>query len=376
MSMSKRNHSVTIDIGSSRVVGSWVSKDNNKLRILHTCYKDIPFQETLSTDRYTELMFQTLNDCLDDLVRVIDNNRPTSVLCTLSSIMYDSELKSTNRTFKEETRITRAHIDALHNDNLAGDSDGSMILDHATIRIMLNGYPTTNPIGKYAHVINASTYMSHGDGLIFDKIRTAIRSRFHSVEPTIHSFSFAVFTILRDIMHEENFIALDFGGEITDIVVVRGTVMDKTISIPFGRNVILRQMMKSMNVSMQIAESTLRLYNEGNLEQSKQSQVSEALASCKQRWDTLFLGTLENVTLVSLLPQTVHVMAEQYVMPIISSYIESDRYGKYVFVAEPFKVHRLNADALQSLYTVAKKDIRVEPVVVISAMFSDRIEMT
>lgn len=375
---SHKSHShdffITLDIGSSRVVGALVKKKIGvKPEILFVSYQEMPFQEVFDVKRFSQTVVGAIDACLKELGRKFSSPVPTRVLCTLSAIMYEASLHVQHKPLSAETKITSEILRPLDLDAAPSLPEGRSPLEHATIQIKLNGYPVARPVGQSAHQIETVTYMSNVGSELLKSIREIVLRHFHGVTVGMHSFSFIAFTVLREIIHEENFVFLDFGGEITDIIIVRRGVLDKTISIPFGKNIILREIMSTLRVSCEIAQSSLNLYHEGKLSSGAIEGTQKALDACRQRWDTLFLGTLEHVTLDSLLPQDVYVLAHASMMPITTLYLEAERYNRYVFVGQPFRVHEINDKTLHTFCTAPDQSTFPDPFVVISSLFSDTL---
>jgi len=369
LNRSSAKFSIAIDVGSSRVVGALVRKaGGQKPEIWYTSYADIAFQEQLEIFRYGENILSALENCLKDLGRHLDGMLPTEAIVTLSSLLYEGKLSAQSKVFTEDTRVTKALLQSV-----AGPAEKPVTeatLEDAIIQVRLNGYPTANPIGQSARTIDTVSYVSVGDPLVQKRIRETVAHAFRTATVRIHSFSFVAFAVLRNLILQENFVCIDFGGEITDIIVVKRGVLEKTISVPFGKNHILREVMRSMHVSYDIAASSLKLFHEGNLHQTVREQIQQALEVGHQRWDTLFIGTLEHVTLDSLLPQDVYILGNPALVPIIISYVQAERYNRYVFVGQPFRAHELSNTMLQSICSAKSQSTVLDPFVVISSVFS------
>ncbi|MFA6006123.1 MAG: hypothetical protein WC764_00090 [Candidatus Paceibacterota bacterium] len=369
--MSRENF-IVVDIGSSRVVGALIEKEADKPKIVYASYKEIPFKETVEPARYQSLVVSVLRDCLNDLTHHLNGVKPRRALCTLSSIMCDVSLATRMEKYQSETLITKKIIESNDNEQTSIDKT-KKILDHALIQIKLNGYPTTNPVGKTAHSLEMTIYTSTVDTELIKQLTDEIGKGFHGIDILSHSTSFVIFTVLRNMIHDDNFVCVDFGGEITDIIISKRGVLEKTISIPFGKNMILREIIKTMNVSLEIAESSLHLYHTNKLSSEFIDPLKQVLDACNQRWNTLFLGALEHVTLDSLLPQDVYLLAHPSVAPIISNYLESGKYDRYVFVGQKFRVHEIADKTLRSFCDSKDQSAFIDPTVVISALFSDTL---
>ncbi len=370
----KTDFFITVDIGSSRVVGAVVKKEaNSKPEILYTSYKEVAFQSSLDIARYSTLVVASLDACLSDLQSHAQISRPTRALCTISSLIYEPTISLKEEQFSTETKITPDVLRELAGVVTTPQNKDVVSVEQTVMQIKLNGYPTANPLGRYAHWAQAAVYISVADKALVSKIQETVAKYFHGVKTEIHPFSFSAFTVIRDIVQDQNFICMDFGGEITDIVVAKNGILEKTISVPFGKNSILRELMDSMGVSIEVAESSLVLYNQEKLDTTLRDTVAKAIEVSREHWNTLFLGTLEHITLDLLLPRDMYVLSHQTVAPIIASFVQSKKYDRYVFVGQPFLMHQITDVTLAPFCITKAVSTAPDPFVMISSLFSAKL---
>lgn len=363
---------IAIDVGSSRIVGALIEKTSTKPKLHAVSYHDLPFQSTLSQERYTRDTGSILRRCADSLNKELKGKRYTAVHCTLSSLLYEPRLSFKKSVFEHDTLIEKQHVDTLIQSNVK-TVPGT--LEHTVMQYKVNGYPTMHPIGKIGRTIEAALYESTGDTETIQLLTDNLKTGFPDVPISFHSFSLSAWAVIRNIMHDPHFIFMDFGGEITDMVISKSGVLEKTVSIPFGKNSIMRELMKETGVSREIAESLIRMHAAGTLSPQYKNGVERALASCRQHWDTLFLGTLEHGTLDVLLPQDLYLLSNPILMPIVRGYLENTACDRYVFIGKPFKIHEIRNTTLLPFCTIKEGLETPDPFMVISSLFFDTLQL-
>lgn len=366
---------LTLDIGSSRIVGSLVKKTpDGKPDILHVVYKEVAFQSEPDATRFAALIAKSLESCLTEIKLSAKGHSPDKICCTLSSLVYEPHISVQSKDFPSDTTVTAEHMKSLVSPAPSDGKPGTVLVNRTVMRVKVNGYPTASPVGKSARRVETAVYSSMADATFLESVKKTIGAHFDTARLEIYPFSFCAFSVVRDIVQDQDFVCLDFGGEITDLIIVKDDIIVKTISILFGKNTILRGLMKKMGVSLEVAESSIAMYNQGTLAPESSEAIKQSLFESKEKWDGLFLSTLESITLDLLLPHDIYLLSHDSMAKIVGSFIKNERYNKYVFVGQPFVAHQITDKTLSPFCTSSNLSTLRDPFVMISSLFSDKIK--
>src|SRR3989338_6809348 len=115
-------------------------------------------------------------------------------------------------------------------------------IEFKNIKTMLNGYETTQPLDQKGKELEMTIFISISPEVVLKKIEKIIQMHFYHKEIQFFSSVMATFVVVRDVYaHNENFLLIDIGGEVTDIFMVKKNVLRESISFPLGLNFIIRR---------------------------------------------------------------------------------------------------------------------------------------
>lgn len=146
----------------------------------------------------------------------------------------------------EDVRITDAMIGRLGQDALEGVSkeERATMYEATTIRVMLNGYPTADPVGKSAREIELTALMSGCDQGIKGAAQTAIEALFPGIPIIWRSFTRAIISLFGEISPYGQYVAIDMCPDATRVISYRFGVLEER-TVPEGVATILARLAKA-----------------------------------------------------------------------------------------------------------------------------------
>ena len=126
---------------------------------------------------------------------------------------------------------------------LSGDStESSKIIEKKIIEAKLNGYKMTEIYGKKAKDIELAFFVTLAPEYVLKEVKDAGRKYFNFRSSNFHSFALSSFSAIREIYSDkENFMFIDVHGELTDLSVIKDSVLVENFSFPEGKT-FLREM--------------------------------------------------------------------------------------------------------------------------------------
>jgi hypothetical protein len=247
------------------------------------------------------------------------------------------------------------------------------ILEQKIINVMLNGYPTNDPIKKKAETLDMTVFTSFARKSSADSIRDIIDANFHVKDISIHSQSLVSFTVISDTWHEmTQYIIADVTSQLTELVAVRKGTLSEAYSFPKGKQFLVTAIAEKLKVSTEVAESLLRMKNEGKIEEELDKKLVEALDSAKKEWRKCFSDALLVISASSSLPNNFFLFAPKDVVRIFSDYITGEEYQQFSFAEGKFEVKNVSVTDLLP-YCKIENGATADLSLMIGAIFNAKI---
>lgn len=386
--LGKKNKNLVaiIDIGSSRVSAAlW---DNTKKaadgshNFLFQKSHELFFPSGISFERFLGQISRHLEELVQEMVKF---DRPSRVVCFLSSPLFISQTKIINLKNEEPVKITKQLVQNLINieaqkflekPNLLlseTDENKNELLENLIMQIKLNGYETKDPYGQNAERLEIAQHLSAASSLVLNKIRSVLSPLAISKDISFHSFSFAAFTIFRELaFDQESFVLIDVSGELTDIISLYQGVLMETVSFPVGKNTLLRKIAENSNSSYQEALSALKIYQSKTASPKLSSRIDFSLNQIKANWLSSFKKALEIIIESSFLPEVVYVIGDEASDKFFVDFIKKENLLPYTLSTKNLAVEFIEKDLLKK-WQGEKKTGTINTFLLVETLFCDKI---
>lgn len=147
----------------------------------------------------------------------------------------DTQISYASEEFDTETGIRDSHIAALAKKSLdqRGISDAASIVEASVIQVLLNGYPTAEPVGKKAHRVGVDSLISTWKTDVRSTVEAAIRETFPIAKISWRSAVRAFMTLARESHIEKDILMIDMGVDDTHLVAFNDNALEQLV-IPEG----------------------------------------------------------------------------------------------------------------------------------------------
>jgi cell division ATPase FtsA len=322
-----------VNIGNSFVIASLVLfEKNQKPNILYT--KNIPI--TLEKKPKTEsIEHLTLNYVENAILKVIKENpntehrHPSRILCTLSSPWFFSKNKKIEIENKNSFFITDNFIkDVLEKESNGYkeefDSSSVEVIEKTIIDTKVNGYEITNPIGMKTQNVQFNMYLSIAPLDFIKKLENRLYLHTHIKKEHImyHTLPLVFKEAISLVFRENSYSYVDISGEVTDITVVSDHLISYNLSLPFGRNTIIRQIAKELNCPYEVAISMLHTYQDNMLDEKTSSQIKEILERLQKEYYIYLDDALNIDDLKIKIPDKIFINTEDDTSNIFEKFIK------------------------------------------------------
>ncbi len=326
--------SLLVDIGSGSVAVAFALFKVGQLPKILSSIR-LPFTVTEKPD--AENLLQNMSGALDQLLEetIISGFHPSSILITFSSPWFVSKTKHINIAETTPFLITENFLQSISakeeqafSDELKGDTgqDSFEVVEKSIIHTKINGYTLDSSIGRQTNVFDAFLYLSLVPKHVIDRMSDIIFKHTHVTKDRfiIHTFPLVSFSVIRDVFNTtSDFLIMDVTREVTDLTLVRDNILMQTVSFPYGGNSIVRAVAKAFNVTPEIAESTLRIYNSNKAEDAVVTKMQEVLAGLEKEWAGYFGEAIARFSEKQAVPVKLYVTSDNDVEPLFAGFLKS-----------------------------------------------------
>lgn len=352
--------SLVFYIGNGIVKAGIVVHEKGKTpRIISTLVRELPHFDERDREHlekrilfeFGELVREFKSDNIKELGNKNFNIKIENAFVLVSSPWYISETSVVKMREQKPFTITDTLLSNARENIVKAYRDAHQvdvtILEQKIINVMLNGYPTNDPLKKKAETLDMTIFTSFARKSSVDQIRDIIDTNFHAKDIFIHSQSLVSFTVISDTWHElTQYIIADVTSQLTELVAVRKGTLSEAYSFPKGKQFLIKTIADSLRVSSEVAESLLHMKNDGKIEEELDKKLTDALQIAKKDWLKSFSDSLVVMSASSSLPSTFFLFAPKDVVHIFSEYITNEEYQQFSFAEGKFQVKNIGVPDL------------------------------
>ncbi len=362
--------SLVVDVGNSTVTSSLVLFSGNDLPVfLYTVTDSLAVGDKADASRLLESFRTTLDIQLANLTKNgftnkywNDNEKVVrSAIVSFSSPWFMLKTKHLVITNEKDFVVTQAFIDdvmekeeSLFVSELFETTKSEFhIVEKNIIHTKINGYTLNSPIGKKTKNLDAYLCMSAMDHGIVDTTYNSVLRSLHIPKENIaiHTFPVVAFSVIRDLFNASgNFLIMDVTGDMSDITLVQDSVILQTVSMPSGRNFILRQISKTFGVSIEIAESMLHLYSTEKIDDVESQKIHDLMAQIESEWAIYFENSLLELSPTLNLPGNFYLMTQKDVSEIYESFLKVSKVDATVTFRKSLNIVKIDENSVKDFF--------------------------
>ncbi len=313
-------------------------------KILFTERKSSGLEKKFDTDHLLSSMKRGLEQVAASLLGKLPG-KAEKIYCLLSSPFLASQNLSLRLEYREPVLITKEllnflvqkEIEDFESQHLAGDGDTQKtahdMVEKKIQMVKLNGYASSEPFGKKAKRLEAHTFVSIMPSLLRAEISEFLgpRFQFDGQKIEFHSFLFCLFNLVRDIIQKDNFILTRLGEEVTDLGLVKESVLLDVISYPYGVNTLLRQAAQALGTLPEEIAAHLGRAGQEGMDSNAKLKVAKEVDAAVAHWQGLFQSSAQGFLEESFLPNQCLLSGSQEASRHIQNSLEKQGYRVKAF---------------------------------------------
>jgi hypothetical protein len=322
------------DIGNGSIAGALVKFSvNDQPIILYSHREPLTFAIHATPKHLLGSMLKLLRSVATNLAREglpqvktgpFNSHKLRDAYCIFVSPWYISQTKvvrsesekpvtvsqdTINNLVQQEQEAFNAALREGKYSQIFGPDD--RLLEKKVINIRLNGYDIEEPIGKQSKELELTLFSSFISQSIVSGVQEIIHQSFAVRNIHHYSFALAAWSGSRKIFPDiHDYFIVDVSGETTDISLVEKDILVETISFPMGRSTLLRQIVKDLEVTPEVAVSYVGMKSANTLEKNFSDKLDTILKPLQQDWHDQFVVALKTFQKIFALPRATLVTAD------------------------------------------------------------------
>lgn len=297
---------IVLDIGSSTVRGALVNFSDG-LSISHAIRRHVKFEH----DKAAQALLASIRDAallVTDQLYKKSQGKVSEVYCFFSTPWYVSQITTLTKSFQKAQEVSRKMIDELRqaefkrfrNEAAAEyqqEFQGNLhTLEAEILNYRLNGYPTTDPFGHRVNDLSVDLFLSIIPQPVIEEIEEAISQRFHPQIFHYHTFTSAAYQVHQKYIYPHgDFLSVDVGGELTDILLVENRSLKLKVSFDMGTRDILESVATKLSQTPSQIASQINLLESKDLDETSKNQLLSALTEPVAQWKNKCQKAMEEI---------------------------------------------------------------------------------
>lgn len=354
------------DIGSGSVGGALVripSDEGSLPIIIKTTRTDIVNRKDVNFN----LFLKDMSLALGFASRALYNSKlgaPDEIVCVLASPWYISETRSIKFSKEHSFVFSKKILDGLlekellsldeiYKNKYSDIESLPEVIEHPIVGVALNGYHVNDPVGKRTRSIEMNMIISLSPKICIEKIKDTISKNFHHTPISFSSFMVSSFLSVRDrYMIEDSYLILDIGGEVTDIGIVSKGVLKDSISFPYGRKTLYREICNKLNIEPRDAHELFSLYNKKTISDKEKSKLEPVLEIIKNSWKSYFVQSVNSLPKTLTIPNFIFMTIDDDIKDWFFRVINNEDYIKSMAPNKKFNLKPINGPEFLNMCAV------------------------
>lgn len=356
-SKKKKESSVVgiIDIGSARVSGALMAEWP---KIINETSEAVGWQEMPNWERFQAGIEQSLKLVLKKLAHG-KHKKPQELFVFLSAPFFIGNTKIVHAKDKSPFEITPPYLAGLvKKDILSFDrgQKGDLVrIENEIMQIKLDGYSVAEPLGQMAHEVELAHWQSESHVSLINKFRELIGAEFPEATITFHSFAYASYAVFSELLPDKDWIFVDAGNELTDVIIIKNGYLAEHLSFPFGKNSLIRAVTKSLQTVPLETESALNRYADNKANHTLKARLEPALVKPAEEWLVNLSDSLNRVLETTILPEDIYIFGDEPSDKVFADFIKKADFSAISISHKPFRVYYSEKPLGQALQRLSGK---------------------
>lgn len=352
-------------IESGKVISMIVNYKKKGLpEIIHVSRHEIEYSEHLSSNRLKPLMLSALKRALEHLSKegysTIKKHfrsvvKIEKIYIFLGSPWHVTEKLSTTVSEEKEFFIKENTIQKATEELFSKLHPNSTSIEQTVISVKANGYNINNPVGKRATTIEIDAHVALVENDLIESIKEVSYLVFPNFKTEFHTIPMSLYITSKSIFNMDDYMILIPEHEVSEMLLIRKNNLETSISLPYGKHLVVKHIAKEYGESREQAYSILTLWSENKLEEERAKSIETIIENARQEWSMCLRGAFSSLGKTILLPNTVLVAGNMIESRLLGEWLAKEQYTNQTFTVDKFSVLYLKVEDFSSQF-IAKVD--------------------
>jgi hypothetical protein len=167
-------------------------------------------------------------------------------------------------------------------------------------------------------------------------------------------------------VNNDSYLLLDIGGEVTDIGIVSNGIIKDSLSFPYGRQTLFRNISKKLNIELRDVYQMFSLFTQDILRQEDKIKFTPVLESQREIWGKFFKDTIKTLPETSILPNIIFLTIDADVKDWFAKIINNGEYIQSTALDKKFTLVTIDGGEFLNMCNV--KNGTCDPFLMIEAI--------
>lgn len=359
-------------IESGKVISMIVNyTKKGRPEVIHVSRHEIEYSEHLNSSRLKPLMLSALKRALEHLSKegysTIKKHfgsitKIEKIYIFLGSPWHITEKLSTTVSEEKEFFIKEDTVSKATKDLFSKLHPNSTSIEQTVISVRANGYNIENPVGKRATTIEIDAHVALVENDLIDSIKEVSYLIFPNFKTEFHTIPMSLYVTSKSLFKIDDFMILIPEHEVSEMLLIRKRNLETSISLPYGKHLVVKHIAKEYNKSQEQAYSMLRLWSENKLEEKKSKSIETIIENARQEWSMCLRGAFSNLGKTILLPNTVLVAGNMIESRLLGEWLAQEQYTNQTFTVDKFSVLYLKVEDFSNQFLIKTDTTLMNPV--------------
>jgi hypothetical protein len=343
-------------------------------KILYVATYPTLADSALSGTELARKIISSIDLAFDDLLkhRASDLLHHADVVVLLGSPWHiswsDEVLLDKDKPFK----VTQALLNDTISKSFETSHSGFTIIGSHVMGYKMNGYAIANPIGKSTKSLTLKAYVESAPREILDPIKLSVQKHVPHSRIYFTTATFAAVETVKAYSNAKDFLLILPEHEVTDIVLVKGGVIETSASVPYGAATLARQLFGKGSSGIEEAFAKSRRLIEGTLGSAEFERTTTLLEQSRECFLVDFRALLWKMNEALLLPGEIYVARASVLSHFITEWLAKEDYTKESFTADGFTIKQIEGKDAAVMLAIDLGEQKKIPFEAISASVMGR----
>lgn len=340
----KTSRSVALlDIGSSSIAGAYIVYGSDGIPTFYYTVR-LPI-ETREEAAIEDDMLRTLEALTDLLVKegapvlreAVGSGNVDEVVASIGAPWQETTVRTESIEEENGFVFTKSILKKATEANNPGITEGRIESGESVVATVLNGYETSQPIGKQVKRADVVILSSTLDKKVASDVERTLRRAFHSHEVSLTAFAPVAYQVLKDLYpHQKDFLILDVSGTATDLAFVKSGLLVDVKCVHHG----VQDLMKAARASGISGTGLTGLGADtgGIIDPARNAHFTTRVGSVQQAWLDGLKEALTEIGSRHPLPRSLFLLADEDVRDYLRRLLHNETLHSLWLSEEPLAI--------------------------------------